>query len=370
MDAMGIINLYNSKESLAELTLHRPLAAVPFAGRYRLIDFPLSNMVNSGISSVGIMVHNKYRSLMDHLRSGKEWDLARKRDGLAILPPAYANHPEGKQLGDIENFHSNLDYISHSRNKYVVIAGASMVYNIDLTAVIKFHETNKADITAVYSSKEQLQDGAVRTLLRVDSSNRIIDMQVKSGTCPDNHLSMDLYIMERKLLVDLIENCAARGDYDFVKHCLIKNIGNLKMFGFKHQGYLAHISSTQSYFKHTMELLKPEIWEELFFTPNLIYTKVKDEPPAKYKAEAIVVNSLVANGCYIEGRVENSILFRGVRVEKGAYIKDCIIMQKGLIASGTTLQNVICDKDVQIQSGRSLKGEPSYPIIIKKGMVI
>jgi glucose-1-phosphate adenylyltransferase len=117
MDAMGIINLYSAKEPLAELTQHRPLAAVPFAGRYRLIDFPLSNMVNSGIASVGIMVHNKYRSLMDHLRSGKEWDLARKREGLAILPPAYASQPEGRQFGDIENFHSNLDYISRSRHK-------------------------------------------------------------------------------------------------------------------------------------------------------------------------------------------------------------------------------------------------------------
>ena len=370
MDAIGIINLYTDQESLNDLTQHRPLAAVPFAGRYRLIDFPLSNMVNAGISNVGIMVQHKYRSLMDHLRSGKEWDLARKRDGLAILPPAYANQPSGKQFGDVENFQANLDYILRSNHKYVVIAGASMVCNIDLGTVLSYHKLRQADITVVYSDQAQGQDGVQRTLLAVDGDNRVIDMQVNSGKAPGQKLSMEMYVMERQLLIDLIENCAAHGEYDFVKHCLIKNLTRLKIYGYQHKGYLAHINSTQSYFKHNMDLLTPEVWQELFFTPGLIYTKVKDEPPAKYKTEARVINSLVANGCYIEGTVENSILFRGVRVEKGAHIKDCIVMQKGLIAEGAMLQNVICDKDVQVLAGRSLRGEPSYPIIIKKGMVI
>jgi len=370
MDALGIINLAQSQDCLPELTHTRPLGAVPFAGRYRLIDFPLSNMVNSGISSVGILVQNKYRSLMDHLRSGKEWDLARKRDGLAILPPSYANQPHGTPRGDIENFHSNLDYISRTHRKYVLISSGNMVCNFDFQAALEYHEMKKADITIIYSEKEQLPDGACRTLIDLDNDCRVIDMQVSTGGSPVQKLSMAMYIMERSLLIDMIDNCVARGDYDFVKHCLIKNLTRLKVYGFKHDGYLAYISSIQSYFKHNMDLLRPEVWQELFFQPNLIYTKVKDEPPAKYMGEARVTNSLVANGCFIEGTVENSILFRGVKVAKGAHIKDCIIMQKGEIAGGTNLQNVICDKDVRILDGRSLKGEPSYPLIIKKGMVI
>jgi glucose-1-phosphate adenylyltransferase len=370
MDAIGIINLYSEQENLAELTQNRPLAAVPFAGRYRLIDFPLSNMVNAGIGNVGIMVHHKYRSLMDHLRSGKEWDLARKREGLTILPPAYASQPGGKPFGDIENFHANLDYILRSNHKYVILGGARMVCNIDLATALNVHKLRQADITAIYSEQEEYQDGTLRTLLAVDADNRVTDIQINRGFCPGQKLATDMYIMGRELLIDLIDNCAARGETDFVKHCLIKNLHRFKIYGHPHKGYLAHIGSTLSYFKHSMDLLQPDVWQELFFNPGRIYTKVKDEPPAKYQSGANVINSLVANGCDIDGTVENSILFRGVKVAKGAVVKDCIVMQKGQIDAGVELQNVICDKDVHVLAGRSLRGEPSYPIIIKKGMVI
>jgi glucose-1-phosphate adenylyltransferase len=358
---------------MQELTGHRPLAAVPFGGRYRLIDFALSNMVNSGITDVGILFQHKYRALMDHLRSGKEWDLARKHGGMVILPPAYSNYPQAVQYGDVENFFSNLDYIRYSKHKYVAISGSNFVLNVDYRPALKLHCEKQADITIIYgeiTADAENYKGA--TLVGVDETGRVTDIKVCSNVKPRSlsKIALNMCIIERGLLIDLIEDCMARDGHDFIKHCLIRNSDRLKIYGFAHRGYYARIASMQSYFKCNMDLLNPNIWKELFFANGLIYTKVKDEPPTKYTEHANVTNSLVAAGCYIEGTVENSILFRGVRVGKGAHIKNSIIMQKGDIAENVSLQNVICDKNVSITAGRHLKGEVTYPLVIKKGRVI
>lgn len=370
-ELMGIINLNETEEILGDLNRSRPLAAIPFAGRYRLIDFVLSSMVNSGVSNVGIFIQHKYRSLMDHLRSGKEWDLARKRDGLFILPPAYTKNPMQIQRGDVENFYSNLDYICKSRQKYVVIAGSEMVTNLDYREALDFHKSTGAEITAFYMKVNCSTHDCVRAnVLEMGDNGQIINMKEYKESGGYQNISMKTFIMERKLLIELVNDCIARGDHDFIKHCIIKNLNNVKVYGYHHQGYVARISSLQSYFKHSMELLDPQIWKELFFSSGLIYTKVKDEPPAKYMIEADVSSSLVATGCYIEGRVENSILFRSVKVHKGAYIKNSIIMQNCKIGPGVVLENVICDKDVVITADKQLKGECEYPVVIKKGQVI
>jgi len=370
-ELMGIINLSETEEYLGELTRSRPLAAVPFAGRYRLVDFVLSNMVNSGISNVGIFIQHKYRSLMDHLRSGKEWDLARKRDGLFILPPAYTKNPMQIHRGDVENFYSNLDYIHKSRQKYVVIAGPDMVANLDFRQALEFHKSNDSDITILYTKANCTTHDCVRSnVIDLNEHGQIrgIAEYKDAGQC--QNISMKTFIMKKEILLELIEDCIARGDYDFMKHCIIKNIDKLKMYGYHQQGYVARINSLQSYFQHSMEVLDLTTRKELFFKAGLIYTKVKDEPPAKYMFDADVSNSLIATGCYIEGKVENCILFRGVKVQKGAYIKNSIIMQHGEISSGVVLENVICDKDVVISAHKQLKGESKYPIVIKKGQVI
>jgi glucose-1-phosphate adenylyltransferase len=371
LDLMGIINLNESEEYLGELSRSRSLASVPFAGRYRLIDFVLSNMVNSGVSNVGIFIQHKYRSLMDHLRSGKEWDLARKRDGLFVLPPAYTKTPMQVHRGDVENIYSNLDYIYQSRQKYVVIAGANMVTNLDYGQALDAHRSTGADITALYTKANCGTHDCVRSnVLEVAPDARVIEIKEFKDLGGYQNMSMDMYIMEKTLLIEIVNKCIALGDYDFVKHCIIKNSRKYKVYGYHHQGYVARINSLQSYFQHSMELLNPHIWKELFFKSGLIYTKVKDEAPAKYMSENEVTNSLIASGCYLEGRVENSILFRGVKVHKGAYIKNSIIMQKGNIGPGVVLENVICDKDVHITANKHLKGEYTYPLVIKKGRVI
>ena len=370
-ELMGIINLSEVEDNLGELSRSRPLAAVPFAGRYRLIDFVLSNMVNSEITNVGIFIQHKYRSLMDHLRSGKEWDLARKRDGLFILPPAYTNNPMQIQRGDVENFYSNLDYICKCRQKYVVIAGPEMVSNLDYREALEFHKSSGAEITVLYT---KVNCGTCECIganvLVMEEDRQVIGKMEYKESGDYQNISMKTFIMERELLIELVKDCISRGDYDFIKHCIIKNINKYKIYGYHHQGYVARISSLQSYYKHSMELLNPQIWKELFFKSGLIYTKVKDEPPAKYMIEADVSNTLVATGCYIEGRVENSILFRSVKVHKGAYIKNSIIMQKCEIGPGVVLENVICDKDVIITANKKLKGECNYPLVVKKGQVI
>jgi len=369
-NVMGIINLNDGQEYLTELTKGRPLAAVPFGGRYRMIDFILSNMVNSGIQNVGILVQDKYRALMDHLRSGKEWDLARKRDGLFILPPGRTQALPNVYRGNIENFYNNLDYIESSRQQYVLIAGSHIVCNLNYRKIFKFHQEKGADITVMYKENNMDEDFMQYAILDCHSDGRLSDLAINPSQTLSRKVSMEMYLIEKGLLVSLIKDCQARGGLDFVKDILIKNINNLKIYGYPYKGYTARVDSVKSYYKHNMELLKPEKWEELFFKSGLVYTKVKDEAPVKYKEEAKVSNAMIGNGCMIEGRVENSILFRGVRVRKGAYVKDSIIMQRCDIAENVVVENVICDKNVSITNGKWLKGEKNYPLVIQKGTVI
>ena len=369
-NVMGIINLNDGQEFLPELTKGRPLAAIPFGGRYRMIDFILSNMVNSGMQNVGILVQDKYRALMDHLRSGKEWDLARKRDGLFILPPGKSHYSGDNYRGNVEMFYNNLDYIESSRQQYVLIAGSHIICNLSYRKAFKFHQDVGADMTLLY--KEHNEDEELRRYGIVDcqGNGRITDIAVNPSRPLSRKVSLEMYIMKKDLLVDLIKDCQARGGQDFIKDIVIKNISTLKMYGYPYKGYVARVECVKSYYKHNMELLKPEKWEELFFKSGLVYTKVKDEAPVKYKENARVANAMIGNGCIIEGRVENSILFRGVTVHKGAYIKDSIVMQKCDIAENAVIDNVICDKNVRITNGKWLKGETNYPLVIEKGSVI
>jgi glucose-1-phosphate adenylyltransferase len=365
----GIINLNESEELLQQITRHRPLAGIPFGGRYRLIDFTLSNMVNSGIYNVGILAQTKYRSLLAHLRSGKEWDLARKQDGLFILPPAETPKP-GILKGDIENFHSHLDYIQKSKQKYVIISGSSLICNINYREAFRYHQEMQADITVLYKELADTEKFSQDIVLDIGDDGRVFGMKPYSNTMTKANVFMGMYIMEKKLLGQLIAECIMCGGRDLIRDGLAKNIGGLKIYGYRYDGYVARIHSLQSYYRHSMALLNPDIWRELFFKPGVIYTKVKDGPPVKYKESAEVQNSLVANGCVIEGTVENSILFRAVKVAKGAHIKNCIIMQQSEIGENALLENIICDIDVRIARGKRLIGENSYPVVLTKGAVV
>ncbi|MDD3172417.1 MAG: glucose-1-phosphate adenylyltransferase subunit GlgD [Herbinix sp.] len=371
-DTMGIIYTGESNISLREITLRRSVAALPFGGRYRVIDFTLSNMINSGIINVGLITQNNYHSLMDHLDSGKQWDLDRKSGGLFILPPYVSSDNTGWYRGEIDAYHSNMSYIRRSPQKYVVISGSSMVCNLTYDDAMEFHKDNMADITVIYKQEKNTtkKELSRHTLIRTDEQNRIWDIEVKPATPMSDKISMEMYILDKKLFEYLIEECVARGQYDLNKDIFIKNKEKLRILGYPYNGYLAKIDSIHSYFKHNMELFDLDNHYELFHHAGPVYTKVKDEVPAKYGDNSIVENSLVADGCIVEGSIENCVLFRGVKVAKGAVVKNSIIMQETEIQEKAVLENVILDKEVIIRKGKQLIGQESYPVVIRKSAII
>jgi glucose-1-phosphate adenylyltransferase len=365
---MGVINLVNEPDDLAELTYFRNVASVPFGGRYRLIDFTLSNMVNSEIHNVAVFTYHKYRSLMDHLGSGKEWDLDRKRGGLFVLPPIL-DEPTGISRGDLYQFYSHRDYFYRGKAEYVIISRSHMVCNIDLHDAVRYHQDKQADITVIYKEIDEDIPAKFRRLA-VKTDGRVTVMEDNTGRLRTDNICMEMYIMSKALLLDMVESCLAQGYDYFVRDGIMKNIDKLNVYGYKFEGYLGIVNSIQGYYKHSMQLLNPSVWRELFFQKNLIYTKVKDEPPARYLESAAVKNTLIANGCTIEGRVENSILFRGVKIRKDAYVKNSIILQNCEIEGNVMIQNAILDKDVFISRGRVLTGDSKAPFIAAKTKVI
>jgi glucose-1-phosphate adenylyltransferase len=369
---LGLINLFENEDLLRELTPNRPLAAIPFAGRYRVIDFILSNMVNSGMRNVGILAYSNFRSLMDHLRSGKEWDLARKRDGLFILPSNQAPGRIRSAEGDIEQMYSHFDYFKRSKEQYVLVSGSSMVANIQFGGMLNFHRQTGADVTVLYQPGCHLEGQDYRncSFFQVEADGRVSDAAVSHNPGSDQQMSMRMYLLEKKLFMDIVERCVLKGEHNFVKDGLIRNLGQLKIYGYPFNGYVAVINSVFGYYHHSLAMLRPEVWKNLFPRDNPVYTKVKDEAPTNYRMGAKASNSMIANGCIIEGTVENSILFRGVKVHPGASVRNCVIMQKCDIGPGASLDTVICDKDVKIGPGRAIKGDIAYPIIIRKGTVI
>jgi glucose-1-phosphate adenylyltransferase len=366
---MGVINLVNEPDSLEELTYHRNVASVPFGGRYRLIDFALSNMVNSGIRDVAIFTHHKHRSLDDHLGAGKEWDLDRKHGGLFQLP-AIMDDPHGMMKGDLFQFFCHRDFFHRGSQEYVVISRSHVICNMDFAPVLRFHLETEADITVVYKEMEEPGEARFRRLA-VRSDQRITVMEDQLGSLRSNNISMEMYVMKKSLLLDMIETSLGQGQDHFVRDAIMKNISKLHVYGYKHEGYVGHINTVQSYYRHSMELLNPSIWQELFLKEQYpIYTKSKDEPPAKYMDTADVSNSLIANGCIIEGQVKNSILSRGVHVKKGAVVKNSILLQGCVISPGGKVENSILDKDVHIQRNKVLMGDYSAPYIASKNRVI
>ena len=365
---MGVINLIHEPDELDALTATRCLATVPFGGRYRLIDFTLSSMVNSGVSRVAVFAHTKYRSLMDHLGSGKNWDLHHRQSSLFILPPT-ADDQSDVRRGDLYHFFQHRDYFARSRSDYVVICRSHMVCNIDLRDVLRSHKDSGADITAVVKRQNDSLTGKARKVA-MDGDGRITVMQDHYGRLQSDLVSMEMYVMKKELLLDLVETSLAEGQDHLVRHAITSRLAQLNVRGYLYDGYLGIVNTMASYYLNSMQLLRPAIWRALFFEPGPIFTKVKDEPPTRYMDGARTVHSLVANGCEIEGTVEGSILFRGVKVRKGAVIRNSIVMQNGIVGADSVLDHVILDKEVTIEAERRLSGMPEAPYVAKKRLIL
>ena len=371
-NAFGLIVTGERTTRLKDLTLSRSTAAVPFGGRYRAIDFILSNMVNAGITSVGLITEKNYHSLMDHLGSGKEWDLHRKRDGLFILPPFMTKDNAGVFRGAVDAIRSVIGYVRRTQEDYVVLSWARNVLNVDLVPMMEQHMATGADVTILYAEDGSLQPEEQSQDLRLmmDEKGRVTEMELDAYRPRSVNRSADVMILKKELLEYLVEEAFARGEYDFHRDILLKKYRTLNIMGYKFDGFLARLESIENYFAGNMALLNPDVQADLFNPRHPIYTKVKDEVAARYSVSAQVKNSLVADGCVIEGQVENSILFRGVHVKPGAHIYNSIVMQGSEIGENTLLDHVILDKGVKILPGRTLQGYDSFPIVIRKNQTV
>lgn len=371
-NTMGLIMTGWKSLHLKELSAIRSSSAIPVGGKYRVIDFALSSMVNSGITNVGILTQYSFRSLMDHLGSGKEWDLDRRNDGLYIFPPSLSGDDTGWYHGTADAMYNNLTYLKRSNEEYVLIAQGNCVYKTHFDGMLDCHLEKGADITIAYRVMDDFSSEELSHLgiLETSEDGRVTDFQEKPLHPATTNGSLGIYLLKRELLISLLEECAAHGNNDFVKDILIKKLGNLKIYGYRYDGYWRSISNVRTYYRCNMEMLDPELRYKLFFENGKIYTKVKDETPAKYNEEADVKNSIVADGCIIEGRVENCVLFRGVVVKRDAFIRNCIVMQGTVIEEGVSLDYAILDKNVTVTSGKSLKGDINLPVMIGKNAVV
>ncbi|QSF45508.1 glucose-1-phosphate adenylyltransferase subunit GlgD [Paenibacillus tianjinensis] len=365
-ELLGVINLDHELDKLNELTYFRCGAAVPFASRYRLIDFVLSNMMRAELESVGLFVRRKYRSLMDHLGDGKSWDMNRKHGGLFILPPDW-NDPTDTSIGDLQHYHNNLDFFKRASAKYIVFSGSQHINTVDLQDVFQYHLEKGADATLVYKAIDQLQpehDPCLR--LELNDDNLVTEIHQEKH---HPNVYLDIFIMEKKVFLEQVEYCIAHGESFFFRDVIQKNRANFKIAGYEYKGYHAVINSLESYYKNSLELLKQENYRELF-QKNPVQTKIKYEAPTRYLDSANVSNSLVANGCIIGGTVENSVIFRGVQVREGARIINSVIMQKCIIEENAVIENVIMDKDVHLSKERILVGDSKRPFVIAKSSKI
>ncbi len=373
MDAMaGIILADEPSTHFGTLTEKRAIAALPMAGRYRLIDFCMSNMVNSGIRNVGVATQNNYSSLMDHLGSGKSWDLSRKNSGLYMLPPFVEKDNIGQITGDIDTLYGIFGFIRKTKPDYFVISRASTFYNCTYKKALAFHKEMNADITILYNCEENLDPAEAQnyTFLETDETGRVTDIMKNHPHPATKNVSMATLIIERTLLMSLVEDCFAHGEHDFTMDVLIKKLNTLRIFGYKFDGYVGRVNSVNSYFKNNMNVLNTAIRKELFLAKDKIFTKVKDQPPTRYGANAQVTGSLIADGCVIDGTVENSIIFRGVKIGKGTTVRNSIVMQNSIILENCFAENVVLDKEVTLLSGKTVMGQPNYPFVIAKRSVV
>ena len=370
MEVLGLIFSNIHHKEVFEATRDRTIASAPVGGRYRLIDFPLSNMVNAGIHHIGIVTKRNYQSLMDHIGSGKEWDLARKMGGLLILPP----YGFGDQVYNtrLEALKCQIDFIESSKADYVVLTDCYHICNVDYNAAIKYHLEKNADITCIYHEHEINDcDFAPAKIFDLDNEGRVTKMLIDKDYRGIGNASIDTWIMKREFLLKLIDEAIKTNYRSFNRDILARNVKNYKIYGYKHQGYYGNIVDLNSYFSINMDLIKKNVRSEIFYQDGrAIYTKVRDSAPTKYSNDAVIENSIIADGCIIEGTVKNSVIFRGSRIQKGAVVENSILMQDTIVAPNTILNYVITDKNVKILNKNEMIGSLEELIYVRKGGVL
>jgi glucose-1-phosphate adenylyltransferase len=388
MNALGIIFSYVDKDNMRELTKVRTLASVPIGGKYRIIDFFLSNFVNSNIFDIMIITKSNYHPLIDHLDSGKEWDLTRKRGGLRVLTPFASPDAKGNEVYSttIEALANNMNAIKRSLADYVILTRCNIIYNLDFEDLLNRHIEKGADITAVYTNNtdEDMVIPYDSPIFNVEESGRISDVKIYSEergrrsedirSNPNDRRNyeqgccMGVFVMRKSLLESLVSDSMAYGRLHFYNDVLLRLVSSLNIQGYEYKKYFMGIDSIANYMKANMGLLNIENRNKVF--ENIVYTKVKDSVPAEYIAGCSVKNSIVSDGCRIEGTIENCVLSRGVRVGKGSVVKNSVVMQNTTIMNNVDLNFVILDKDVIVREDRRISGHETFPVVIEKGSIV
>ena len=373
--AMGIIFPNSFDALIPEMANVRLMASIPFARRYRMIDFVLSSMSNCDIDNVAVLPNRKYHSLMDHLGSGREWDLVRKNGGLSIFPP-YAESAKAMNTGRVGQIAGILGFLKEQKEKYVVMADSNIAINIDFKAMIEAHIASDADVTIAYN-EQTVPESFVKSdnvnkdfyySLTIDGG-KVKKIYVNPTDGGVQNLSLNIFVIARELLIELVEVAFMRGQVHFTRDILLNQVNHLNIQAYKYDGYAARIWGINSYFEENMKLLDDYNLDALF-AGGPIYTKIRDDNPTRYITGSKAANVMVADGCVIEGEVENSILFRGVKIAKGAKVKNCILMQDTVVDAGANIEYLIADKDVTISAGKEMKGTDSYPVYIAKGVTV
>ena len=374
-DALGII-FPNSYDALVpDLVAERLMASIPFASRYRLVDFILSSMANCGIDNISVVVRKNYLSLMDHLGSGRAYDLVRKNGGLNIVQP-YAERGVSVYNGRVQALANILSHLKRQKEKYVILADTNMVANFDFKDFINKHIESGADVTIAYK-EEPIPAGLLSAPITDDvlyytfaiENGRVRNIYMNSKEQGIQNFGMNIYILSRELLIQQIEVAFARGYIYFERDILAPQVNKLNIQGYRYDGYVARITDMKSYFEENMKMLD-DVNVDALFSANPIYTKIRDDNPTRYINGANAKNIMAADGCVIEGDVEDSILFRGVRIAKGARVRNCVLMQDTVVEAGADLDYVITDKNVTISAGKELKGNRDFQVFIPKRQTV
>lgn len=373
-DIMGLIYTGENDARLRELTLSRAVAALPVIGRYRIIDFQVSSLVNSGARNVGVITQRNYHSLMDHLGSGKEWDLHGKHDGLFILPPFLTRDNVGVYEGMLDALRSNIGYLRRSRQEYIVLTDSHVVYNIDFTEMLRHHLDVSADISLLYHATPPKRNAVNEygVYFDMDKAGVVERLEIDPAEPNCENESLSVVMMRRELLLSIVSQTAAQGHHSFVRDVLQRcvNEGSLRVMGYRAPGRGWHIDSVQAYYRFNMDALSADVRAELFDVRRPVYTKVRDDMAARYGETANVSGSLIADGGRVDGTVENSVIFRGVFIAKGAVVRNSIIMQDAQVHENAELDHCILDKQAIIKRGGRLIGPETYPIVISKNVTI
>lgn len=368
-DLAGIIWAHRSDVNLGDLTRPRNTCSIPFGGQYRLVDFMLSNFINAGIDNVGLIVHESYQSLLDHVGNGKEWDLSRKQGGLRILPPfGNVRSGGGEYRGSIDALSSARGYLNNIRQEHVILAWGDNATNIPVSEVYQQHLDTNADITIV--GTPPTAKAKTSNYLALGEDGRVVDF---SSFCvnPDQHLrSLQIYILSKKLLLEIIEYCTSHNQFSFSLDGVLPRLQSLKVMPYIHAGFSTHLRSVSHYFQYSMDLLDPAVRADLFNPARPISTKDQTNASTYHSPTGTSATCLIADGCHIGGTLTNCILSRGVIVEEGATLTNCILMQGTIVRAGAKLSHVITDKNVEITANRKLMGHSTCPLVIEKNSVV